>query len=139
MIYLKHLLTCLGAYKVRATQALLRLFKCIRLGRHTQKATRRTPCLHTFIERTTQRRFTYYTPWPPVGSACCSQDTHGLVWRGGVSASAWWYCGFSAHFGAGGGSDSGGSAGDFVRRHQSWRRLIDSFPRVRKEKTRGKR
>ena len=40
MIYHKHLLTSLGAYKVRATQAVLRLFKCIRLGRHTQKATR---------------------------------------------------------------------------------------------------
>ena len=40
MIYLKHLLTSLGENKVRATQALLGLFKCIRLGRHTQKATR---------------------------------------------------------------------------------------------------
>ena len=38
MIYPQHLLTCLGEYKVRATQALLLLFKCIRLGRHTQKA-----------------------------------------------------------------------------------------------------
>ncbi len=62
MIYLKYLLTCLGEYKVRATQAVLRLLKCLRLGRHTQKATKRSPYLHTFIERTTQRRFTYYTP-----------------------------------------------------------------------------
>ena len=40
MIYHKHLLTSLGEYKVRGTQAVLGLFKCIRLGRHTQKATR---------------------------------------------------------------------------------------------------
>jgi hypothetical protein len=40
MIYHQHLLTNLEEYKVRATQAVLGLFKCIRLGRHTQKATR---------------------------------------------------------------------------------------------------